>query len=255
MTKINGLFLDYDGTLSPLDVHRQQSRVAPHLETLLNIIRRSIPIGIITTKDLPFIIPRTLFAYAWCALAGMEMKVGSQLFVAQGVEKSLPHLIQALIFAKENVRDGGVIEEKCDYKGLPLGFCVDWREIKNEREARAMYVPILNYCKSLPLEVIEYRGRPYFDVYVCAIDKGQALNRLKENLGVEHGILYMGDTVTDNAAFRLADVSIGVTKGRRPFDLDCNYWIKFDDVACFLNHLFKNQFIFSPNLPGIKIRG
>lgn len=255
MTKINGLFLDYDGTISPLDVPRQQSRVPPHLESLLNVIRRTIPVGIITTKDLPFIVPRTLFAYAWCALAGMEMKVGSQLFVAQGMEKSLPNLIQALIFAKENVKYGGVIEEKCDYKGLPLGFCVDWRQINNEREARAMYLPILAYCKNLPLEVIEYHGKPYFDVYACAIDKGQALNRLKEKLGIDKGILYMGDTVTDNAAFREADISIGVTKGRRPTDLECKYWIKFDDVAYFLNHLFKNNFVFSVELPGIKVRG
>ncbi len=104
MSKVNGLFLDYDGTLSPLNVTRQHSRVPPHLEALLNIMRRSIPIGIITTKDLPFIVPRTLFAYAWCAIAGMEMKIGSQLFVAQGVEKDLPPLIEALIFAKQNVK-------------------------------------------------------------------------------------------------------------------------------------------------------
>ncbi len=148
---------------------------------------------------------------------------------------------------------GGVIEEKCDYRGLPLAFCVDWRQIKDEREARAMYAPILAYCKSLPVEVIEYRGRPYFDVYSCSIDKGKTLNRMKEKLGLSNGILYMGDSVTDNAAFREADISIGVTGGRKPVDLDCQYWIKFDDVAYFLSYLFKNQFTFSADLPGIKV--
>jgi trehalose-6-phosphatase len=253
MSKVNGLFLDYDGTLSPLDVSRQHSRIPPHLEALLNVMRQAVPIGILTTKDLPFIVPRTLFAYAWCAIAGMEMKVGSQLFVAQGVEQNLPPLIEALIYAKQNVSPGGVIEEKCDYRGLPLAFCVDWRQMKDEREAKAMYAPILAYCKSLPVEVIEYPGRPYFDVYYCSIDKGKTLNRMKEKMGLLKGILYMGDSMTDNAAFKAADISIGVTEGKKPDDLDCQYWIEFDDVASFLSCLYKNQFTFSADLPGINV--
>jgi hydroxymethylpyrimidine pyrophosphatase-like HAD family hydrolase len=252
MIKINGLFLDYDGTISPQEVARQQSRVTPHLEALLNIIRRSIPIGIITAKDLPFITPRTIFAYAWGAIAGLEMKVGSELFIARGLEEYLPDLIMALIFAKQNFGYGGIVEEKCDYRGLPLAFCVDWRQIKDKKEARDMYLPILTHCKNLPLNVIEYRGKPYFDVYACPIDKGQALRNMKEKLGVSNGILYMGDSTTDNPAFRAADVSIGVTAGKQKPKLDCKYWIEFDKVACFLSYLMRNQFKFSPELPGIK---
>ncbi len=255
MPTINGLFLDYDGTISPLDVDRQHSRVPPHLEAILNIIRKSIPIGIITTKDLPFIIPRTVFAYAWSAIAGLEMKVGSQLFLTQGIEQNLPTLLEALIYAKQNIKPGGVIEEKCDYRGLPLAFCVDWRQIKNQKEARAMYTPILAYCKSQSVKVIEYEDKPYFDVYYCSIDKGQALKKMKSKLGLSDGILYMGDSVTDNAAFKAADISIGVTTGKKPDDLDCQYWIKFDEVAYFLNFLHKNQFNFSADLPGIKVMG
>lgn len=250
--KINGLFFDYSGTISPLDVLRQESRVLPDLEALLNIIRGSIPIGIITTKDLSFIVPRTLFATAWYSISGMEMKIGSQMFVSQGTEKFLPDLIQALVFAKQNIRYGGVVEEKCDYRGLPLGFCVDWRQIQDKRKTRSVCLPILEYCKSLPLKVIEYPGKPYFDVYPRFIDKGQALNRMLQKLGLSTGILYMGDAVTDNSAFKASDVSIGVTNAKKPAELDCDYWIKFDDVAYFLSFLFKNNFYFSPDLPGIK---
>jgi len=225
------------------------------LEALLNVIRKSIPIGIITTKDLPFIIPRTLFAYGWGAIAGLEMRVGSQLFFPSGLEKTLSYLIQSLIYAKQNVKSEGIIEEKCDYKGLPLAFCVDWRQMKNEKEARAMSSQILSYCKSFPLEVIEYPGKPYFDVYPCAIDKGKTLISLKEKFDVHSDVIYMGDSITDNAAFREADISIGVSEHRQPANLECRYWIKFEDVACFLNFLLRNDFQFSPDLPGIKIRG
>jgi hypothetical protein len=65
----------------------------------------------------------------------------------------------------------------------------------------------------------------------------------------------MGDSITDNSAFHEADISIGVTSGKKPVDLDCRYWIKYDDVACFLSFLYRNNFVFSPDLPGIKERG
>lgn len=117
MTKVNCLLLDYDGTISPLNVPRQQSKVLPHLEALLNIINKSITIGIITTKDLSFILPRTLFAHAWCAIAGLEMKIGSEIFVSKGVEEALPYLDRALKFAREHLRKGGVVEEKCNING------------------------------------------------------------------------------------------------------------------------------------------
>ncbi len=250
--KINGLFFDYSGTISPLDVARGESRVLPQLEALLNVIHGSIPIGIITTKDLSFIVPRTLFADAWYSIAGMEMKIGSQMFVTQGTEKFLPDLIQALVFAKQNIRCGAIVEEKCDYRGLPLGFCVDWRQIQDKRKTRSVCLPILEYCKSLPLKVIEYPGEPYFDVYPRFLDKGQALNRMLQKLGLSTGVLYLGDSVTDNAAFKQADISIGVTSGKMPVELDCDYWIKFGDVANFLSFLYKSNFYFSPDLPGIK---
>jgi trehalose-phosphatase len=254
MKKVNALFLDYDGTISPLEVPRQQSRVPPHLEGLLNVMNQFVPIGIITTKDLPFILPRTLFAHAWCAIAGLENKVGSKLFISKGVEESLPHLIQALIFAKQNAGEEVLIEEKCDYRGLPLAFCVDWRNTRDEKKARHTAAYVKSFCDSLPLQVIDYPGRPYYDVFPVAINKGQAVNWLKEKIAITGGILYMGDSTTDNAAFRESDISIGVSRGRQPTDLDCKYWINFTEVPFFLSCLFKNKFAFNSDLPGIKVR-
>jgi trehalose-6-phosphatase len=57
-TKIQGLFLDYDGTISPLDIPREDSVVPAETSEVLNQINRIIPVTVITTKDMPFIYPR-----------------------------------------------------------------------------------------------------------------------------------------------------------------------------------------------------
>lgn len=126
--------------------------------------------------------------------------------------------------------------------------------MKDDKEAKIMAVQILDFCKSLPLEIIEYQGKPYFDVFPCNINKGQALKNLTEKLGVSRGVMYMGDSITDNEAFKEADIGIGVTTGKNPNNLECKYWIKFEDIPFFISQLFKNQFIFKPDLPGIRIK-
>jgi trehalose-phosphatase len=252
--KIDGLFLDYDGTISPLTATRQQSKVLPHTESLLNVMQKFVHIGVISTKDLAFILPRTSFAHAWAAIAGLELRIGTRIFRPRSVDEGLPYLNQALEFARKTADNGGVIEEKCDSTGRPLAFCVDWRLVKNEKTIKAMSTQLREYCRSLPLKVIEYEGKPYYDVFPCAIDKGQTLLTLKQNMGISGCTLYMGDSVTDNAAFKAVDVSIGVSNFKRPLDLDCQYWINFSDIAYFLSQLFKNQFTFSADLPGIRVR-
>ena len=54
------------------------------------MIREFIPIGIITIKDSRVL----LLAHAWGAIAGLEMKTGSQLIVSSQVRKALPALNQ-----------------------------------------------------------------------------------------------------------------------------------------------------------------
>ncbi len=252
MTKVKGLFLDYDGTLSSLNVTRQMSRIPPHLEALLQVIRKHVPVTIITAKDLSFILPRTPFADAWGAIAGIELKIGSELFISHGVGDVLAFLTQSLKYAKRNVREGGVIEEKRGYTGQPLAFCVDWRQMRSEKEAQEMASQIADYCRNFPLSLVQYEGKPYFDVFPRSIDKGKTVKELKDKLGLSDSIIYMGDSITDNLAFQEADISIGVSEGKKPVDLLCKYWVKFEDVGFFLGNLHKNNLIFSPDLPGVK---
>jgi len=161
----------------------------------------------------------------------LELKIGSQVYKASGVDESLPVLNQALEYAQAKLREGGVIEPECDSNGKTMALSLDWRQVRNRQESRMMVEKILAFCKKRSLKIIEYPGQPCLDVYPCDIDKGKALVTLKEKLGLSGGVLYMGYSPVDNAAFKEADVSIGVTRNEKAPDLDCRYGIKFEDVV------------------------
>jgi len=73
------------------------------------------------------------------------------------------------------------------------------------------------------------------------------LLELKHKLGLRDGILYMGDSTVDNAAFEEADIAVGVIHEKIPSDLVCDYFVRFEDVIAFLRDLLKNNFRLSLN--------
>jgi len=200
MIRVNGLFLDYESVIDPLHLSKKQSKFPSHLETLLNKIGRNIPIGVITTRDLPFIIAQTKFAHAWSAIGGLEIKIGNQLFISHGAGDVLPFLNQSLRYARKYIRDGIVIEEKHNYSGQTVAFTINWQTAKDEKAASASYSRIVAYCKSLPLNVIEYPGNSFVDVFPHPINKGKTLKELKDDLGLAGGILYISGSDIDNVA-------------------------------------------------------
>ena len=48
--EVNALFLDYDGTISPINTSRSRSKVPSETLAVLNKIKERIPVAIITTK-------------------------------------------------------------------------------------------------------------------------------------------------------------------------------------------------------------
>jgi hypothetical protein len=60
--------------------------------------------------------------------------------------------------------------------------------------------------------------------------------------------LYMGDSTDDNSAFAAADLAIGVVHAETPKNLTYNFFIKFEDMAQFLNSLLDNGLCFKPEL-------
>jgi len=105
---------------------------------------------------------------------------------------------------------------------------------------------IAGYCEKLDLEVITYSGRLFYDVYPVLADKGIAVREIREELKLEDGTLYMGDSEVDNLAFAACDITLGVTHdGTIKQNLVCDHFVKSREVADFLTMLLANDLFFS----------
>jgi trehalose-phosphatase len=249
-TIIRALFTDYDGTLSPINVPLLESRVPPKTMLVLNKIKDHIPVAVITTKSLEFVAARTPFACAWSALGGLETRIGKITSRASCL-KNIRDLATALQYAKSSSKGVLTVEEKRDSQGEVVAFSVDWRFADNADRAEKMAMMVLSFCESLPVATFRYKGQPFFDVFPCVVNKGEALLDLKQKLGVRDSVMYVGDSAADNPAFDLADVAVGVMHAETPKNLTCDYFVRFENVGGFFKCLLENDFLFYPNFPMI----
>jgi len=250
---VNCLVLDYDGTIGPLSLSRNKSRVPAETRAVLQELSKLIPIVVVTTKDLSFVEARTPFACAWSAVGGLERKVGGVTQKRRGFDHKLRNVSVALEYAKLRMKFAGVeIEEKRDMNHRPIAFCLDWRRVKDSLAAMNEANAFADYCKSLGLMLVRNECQPFLDVYPMFIDKGVALRELSNELRLKKGILYMGDSEVDNAAFAVADVSVGVVHGENYGQgLVCDYLVKFEGVSTFLRRLLENRLLFESDFPMI----
>lgn len=249
------LSLDYDGTISPINVARRESHVPLEIRVMLGQIGKSLPISIITMKDLHFVTSKTPFANAWSAIGGLETQIGKRVFKNESVESRLPTISQAVDYAKSHAIAFGIeIEEKQDSEGRTLAFCIDWRRARNHDAAKREADNIANYCRVVGLQVFEYANQPFYDVYPIAPDKGKALQEMLNEQSIKSGVMYMGDSETDNSAFKNSSISVGVIHNESHFEnLECDYLVKFEDVPKFLKFLITKNYQFSSDFPMIQI--
>jgi HAD superfamily hydrolase (TIGR01484 family) len=226
-----------------------ESKVPSGTAAVLQKISQRIPVAIITTKDLSFVVKRTPFACAWAGLGGLEIKIGDVTFKSQKLRKAMKHLTIALKRAKRLSNNDITIEEKRDSEEVTVAFSVDWRKAKNISATEDKAMKILAYCETLPVSTIKYEGQPFFDVFPVPLNKGKALLELKQKLGLSDGIMYLGDSTVDNPAFEEADIAVGVLHEETPNDLVCDYFVKFEDVTAFLRGLLKDNFRLSLSSP------
>jgi len=252
--KVECLSSDYDGTISPLKVPRNESHVPMETRVMLQRIGKFLPISIFTMKDLGFVMARTPFAHTWSAIGGLETRIGKRVLEREGLEPKLSNIACALQFARSHFTTPGVeIEQKQDSEGRTVAFCIDWRRAKDPDAAKKQASVVADYCKTLKLVLFRYESQPFYDVYPIVPDKGKALQETLNELAVKRGSLYLGDSEMDNPAFKASSISVGVVHDETPSRLlDCDYLVKFENVPSFLKTLIDSNFQFSSDFPMIE---
>ena len=251
MVKVGALFSDYDGTLCPLEVRREDAYLSPILRRLLTRVSKAVPLGIITTKDLAFIRERVPFAHGISGSCGLEMQVGEKVTIDERVQapnekfqKAYQEVLKKVLQTRENL----MIERKESDDEILIAFCIDWRLSRNWDEAKKRASPLLAYCREQGLYVVESDISPFANVYPMKVDKGEAFRKLKEAMGVSGSVIYLGDSEVDDPAFQLAEISIGVKHRRVMPKLQCKYRIEFFEMENLLSKLLDSDFDFQEDM-------
>jgi hydroxymethylpyrimidine pyrophosphatase-like HAD family hydrolase len=147
-------------------------------------------------------------------------------------------------------------------KKMLAGITIDWRHIddwkffkvKSEPELRKAIIEkqreLRQQDRPNNVHIQTYTTHPFIDIYAVKCDKGMAYDAVISKIPTTNSstqrVMYLGDSDNDNAAFRKADISIGVKSDERLNPtLDCKYTLKFDKLSSFLEKLQNDNFVFS----------
>ncbi|HXW36943.1 MAG TPA: hypothetical protein VEJ36_03445 [Nitrososphaerales archaeon] len=244
---VRALFCDYDGTLAPLRVSRANSKVPERLARTLSRVHSLIPVAVVTAKDYGFVRSRTPFADAWSCVYGIEtvLKNGKTTLL-----RPLPDF-SGVLRTVRGLPGGASVEYKRASTGELCGLCVEWKRSRSPSKAEIES----NICRirALGFQVLHDPFYLRFDVIPANGGKGAAVQHLQFALGVDGGVVFLGDSEADNPAFRLSEVSIGVLSGSRMPKLDCRYYVMRDKLGDFLGSLVDNGLEFNDRLPHLSL--
>lgn len=204
-----GLFFDYDGVLSPLNVERSQAFPSrDRLEMLSRLRSRGVVVAVISSKDCPFLMSRSLDVDAVACVNGLEIRVPGYVVVDERVldpskQVEFSKLVEMIEGA---VGREAYVERKRLSLGTLVGASVDWRsrgaEPSNLRE-------VVNSVRRSGFPVKWSPGEPFVDIYMVEVEKDLALKFLRRVLDVRK-VVYFGDSLRDVPAFNVSDVKVFV---------------------------------------------
>lgn len=243
--KIPALFLDYDGTLTPIVSDPEKALLSDKNKKAISKLAQIIPVAVISGRDranvaskigLDNLIYAGSHGYDITGPNGLDMQYGPG-------QETLPLLDEAESHLKSKLADinGAMVERKkyaiaVHYRNVEDSKVGDVKKIVNDELAKQSKLK-----EGLGKKIIELK--PNLDWH-----KGKALDWIlgKLDLKSEKYIpMFIGDDVTDEDALEvLKDHGIGIIVGNHDETTNANYLLNdTDEVAEFLqiisDHLFK----------------
>ena len=205
------LFLDYDGTLTPIVARPELAQLPDALRGILERLAKLCTLAVISGRDLPDLRERVGVAgICYAGSHGFDIAgPGIRRHAPQAALAALPELDVAESFLRERLHNiAGVLLERKRF-----GLAVHYRMAAPDRQA-AVETAADDALQNLR-RLRKSRGKKVIELLPdIDWDKGAAVNWLQETLGLKGKDvlpMYIGDDTTDEDAFRaLKDGGIGI---------------------------------------------
>ncbi len=232
------LLLDYDGTLAPFRVERDQAFPYTGVPELLgeicrNQLSRVVIISGRAVQDLVPLLHIDPLPEIWGSHGWEHLADGN--YVIASLDE---HTRQALSQAKEHIKSLK-LTKYCEQK--PVSLALHWRGLSSDI-ADSIQAQVLNYWqdleKSSNLKVHDFDGG--IEIRVNGKDKGTAVNSIIKDLEENVPIAYLGDDYTDEDAFKvLSQRGLNVLVREQLRLTHADMWIKPPEEL--INFLYKWQ--------------
>ena len=211
---VSALLLDYDGTLAPFCLNRQQAFPYPGMTGLLQeiIICSRTRVVIVTGRNADEVIPL------------LAIHPSLEIWGCHGLERLRPDgtretprveepVLHALAEADRWLRYQG-LHNRAEFKTVAVA--IHWRGLDEATAAEIRGQVLLGWfpiAQSTPMELLEFDGG--IEMRMPGRDKGDAVSTILHEIGPDVPVAYLGDDLTDERAF-LALGALGLSVLVRP---------------------------------------
>jgi trehalose 6-phosphate phosphatase len=229
------VFLDYDGTLTPIVSRPDQAVLLNSTRAILRTLSAKVPVAILSGRELKDVRKRVdIEGLVYAGSHGFDI-AGPHGLRRQEAKEFSP----ALDFAEKEIQEklagipGALIERKC------FSIAAHYRKV-NERDFHKLERAVSEVAaRYQELRMID--GKKVYELLPnIDWDKGKAVLWLLEKLGLERpNPIYIGDDRTDEDAFRaLEQRGVGIVVSEEPRATAANYSLKDPtEVERFLREL------------------
>jgi len=244
-TRIQGkelaLFLDYDGTLTPIVRRPEDATLAEDMRSLLRQLARLCTVAIVSGRDrknAEEMVQVDNIVYA--GSHGFDIQGAGVQLQHQEAQQALPELDQAEEKLRERIESiAGVHVERKRF-----AIAVHYREVESDADAQRVEQAV-DDIRRAHSKLRKKGGKKIFELQPdVEWDKGHAVFWLIEALGLDHSgvvVIYIGDDVTDEDAFqalRYCGAGIGIRVAAPTSATHASYFLRdCDEVKQFLESL------------------
>lgn len=232
------LFLDYDGTLSPIVDDPGAAALPDDTRALVRSLAQRCPVAIVSGRDRRDVAARVgLPELLYAGSHGLDIAGPGLGYVVPEAEAAIPEVNRVLGILRRTVGsvDGVVLEPK------RFSLAVHYRQVDDPEVVRAVLRSV--DCVLDPTRLRKRSGKQVVELEPAVDwDKGRAVRLMMEHLGLDPRdtfVVYVGDDETDEDAFAaLHGVGAGIRVGQPVTRSLADYHLRDpDEVAALLRWL------------------